>query len=140
MAAVTFTPASGSVAFTDGESLAYETAGVYCSGAKVSGRTTRTEIVNAPGEFGSGTQYFAGGKQMIVLDLIYVDSSEQNCSTEYQTDMFHLSAGTFGMTIGSDPFAGCVLMDAPLATQPKRTGVAATYKMEVSITILCTRP
>lgn len=143
MASVVCTcPVSSNVSFTDGETLSFAAAATdgFCVGFYPGGTTRDIRAITAPGELGAGTKNFGAGSLMIKIKLTYVNASESDCVNNYDTDMYNLGAGTFSMLAAGRTYAGCVLKDAPPAEQPKRCGVASTYRMDAMITIEVNRP
>ncbi len=141
MASVTFVPwAAGSFSFSNGNTLDYASTGKWCMEVRPNGRMTDIVPVTAPGRNGAGTQYFGGGKKGLVLKVVYVYPTEDQCLSNFQTDSDALADGVFTVALNSGtPANGCILAEQPQASQPKSTA-RGTVRMEATFSITCLRP
>ncbi len=129
--------AIGSITFTDGTSFTFATTGRYCDEARPGAREREIEEIFSNGVDGGGTKDFGFRGQDITVMVRYVDSSEQNIITAWNTDTSGLAAlGVTGVTHGTSDLGKCRIMGERCAlAQPKSAGITSRFHASAIIVL-----
>lgn len=125
MAAFTF----GGTTITDGTSFTFATTGRYCDDVRGGAREREIEEIYSNGVDGGGTKDFGYRGQDITVIVHYVDSTEQNIITAWNTDSSGwASAGVTGATHGTSSLGYCrILGERSTLAQPRYAGISSRY-------------
>lgn len=121
--------AIGSLNLTDGTSFTFATTGRYCDDCRQGGREREIEEIFSNGLDGGGTKDFGYRGQDITISLRYVDSTEQNIITAWNTDTSGLAAiGVTGVTHGTTDLGKCRIMgERCVLSQTRNAGLASRF-------------
>ena len=128
----------GTVSYSDGSTFTFTgTAGAYCIGTKIGARRVEIEEITSPGLDGYGTKNYGGREREIVVEVHYINSSEDAINAAFIADMNTLvSTNTFAATIGTTSVGTCRLVsERCMLNQPRYVGVTSKYHAMGMVTI-----
>ena len=112
----------GGPTYANGTTMDLTVTGKYCTDLKLGGPEKRISTIGAPKVDGFGTKDFGKGVQVLIAEIIYVNSSESAIISAAQTDFTVISV-PLTVTAGGLTLQAC--LSKPTLSQPKSNGFGA---------------